>query len=58
MTVETVSFDEFTDESDQPVAEPPDACVNFEECGNRIPTAESMCADCLDKARHNDSTTA
>jgi len=31
---------------------PPDACTNYEQCGNRIPTAELMCAECLDRVRH------
>lgn len=48
--VESTALGDWTD------MPPEDACVNYERCGNTIPTNESMCAECLDTARHNDET--
>lgn len=32
-------------------AQPENACVNYERCGNIIPNAGQMCGPCLDKSR-------
>jgi hypothetical protein len=33
---------------------PDDACVNYDQCGNTVLGAGMICANCLDKARHDD----
>lgn len=33
-------------------AVPPDACTNYETCGNVVPNNGEMCAKCLDRVRH------
>lgn len=35
---------------------PEDACVDWERCGNSVPGNAMMCADCLDRVRHNEGS--
>lgn len=34
--------------------QPPNACVNYHNCGNEAPTNNHICTECLDAARKSD----
>lgn len=34
--------------------DPEGACINYEQCGNRVPHNGQICGPCLDRVRHAD----
>lgn len=37
-------------------SEPDSACINYDRCGNEVPGAGKICPDCLDEARHSETS--